>query len=262
MTFQQVAKMTENFLTRNSPAILTGIGVAGTLTTAYLSSRASVKAANILELEENERHDQCGIIHHVCVETTTLQKFQLVWKEYIPAAGMAALTITAIILANQIGARRAAAVAAAYSISEQAFEEYRKKVSEKIGASKEQNVRDEVAQDRVNNNPVNSREVIITGGGEVLCCDMHTGRYFKSDMATLMRAQNDLNAQVLNDMYASLTDFYNLIGLKKVAESDDIGWNSDKLLKLEFSTALAEDGQPCLTVTFKVTPIKNFYRVN
>ncbi len=112
------------------------------------------------------------------------------------------------------------------------------------------------------NDPVDKQQVIITGGGEVLCYDLYTGRYFQSSMETLKKAQNDLNYTVLNHQYASLTDFYSLIGLSSTKSSDDVGWNADKLLELRFSATISDDGRPCITLDFVVAPIRNFFSVH
>jgi len=234
----------------NSPAILTAVGVTGALTTAYLTGKASFKAALILN--DNDHYGQADV----------KEMFQLTWKCYIPAAITAALTISAIIGANRIGTRRAAALAAAYAISERAFEEYKTKIIEKLGPKKEQEARDEIAQDRVDRNPVGSQEIIIAGAGTVLCHEAYTGRYFLSDMETLRKAQNDINAQVLSDSYASLTDFYDLIGLPHTANSDEVGWNSDKLMDLKFSAVISQDGRsPCISIDFTVHPVRHYYRL-
>jgi hypothetical protein len=251
--FEELAKRLGKFTADNSPAILAGIAVAGTITTAYLAGKASVRAAEILR-EEAIRW---------AVPTSELKpryKIEAVWKLYIPAASSAALTIACIISANQIGTRRATAMAAAYSPTERAYTEYRDKVVEKIGKNKEHAYRDEIIQDRVNDNPAH-REIIISGL-DVLCYDKFTGRYFTSDMETLKKAQNDTNYQVNSDYYASLTDFYNRIGLRPTGMSDEVGWNSDRLLELSFSSVLADDGRPCLAFEFVVVPVRGFYRVN
>jgi uncharacterized protein DUF6353 len=248
MNLSDLAKKLSKFTVDNSPAILTAIGVAGTLTTAYLTGRASFKVAPILERESSEN------------PLEPKEVFYLTWKAYLPAAGSAVATIVCIILAQRIGMRRTAALAAAYAISEKAWDEYKDKVIEKIGENKEREVRDELAKDKITGSPVS--EMIIIGAGSVLCFETFTGRYFLSDMETLRKAQNDLNYKVQNDYYASLTDFYNLIELPRTDYSDEVGWNSDKLLELEFSTQLTEDGRPCLAISFKVTPIRDYYRVN
>jgi len=253
-TINELFKRLEKLVVDNSPTILTAIGVMGTLTTAYLTGRASFKAAEILSYAENGKH--LGARKPIEFR----EKVQLCWKLYIPAAGTAVVTIAAIIGANRIGTRRAAALAAAYSVSERAFEEYRAKVIEKLGDRKEEAVRDEIAQDRVKRDPVDDRTVIVSGRGEVLCYEAYTGRYFKSDMETLRKAENDINRQVIHDGFASLGDFYDLVGLPKTSVSDEIGWTSEKPLEIHFSSVLSNDNIPCISIEYRGVPIRHFDR--
>lgn len=257
MNFNDLITRATKLASDNSPAILTGIGVAGTLTTALLAGKAGFKAEQILEREMDDRIHEAGSATRV-EPISPREMFDLTWKLFIPAAGAAVSSIACIILANRLGTRRAAALAATYAITEKAFVEYREKVVEKFGEKKEQTVRDEIAQDRVTNNPLSS--TIIIGEGSVLCYETFTGRYFLSSMEELKKAQNDTNYTVLNDYYASLSDFYSKINLPRTQVSDEFGWNSDKLLELEFSTVLSEDGRPCLAVSYAVSPIRDYYR--
>ncbi len=257
MTLMEMVKRTEKLVINNSPAILTALGVTGTITVAFLTGKATFKAAELIA-DEEYRIRPLEKNHPL----DNKEKFLIVWKAYIPAAGAVVLTIVCVVYANRIGNRRAAAIAAAYSLSEKAFTEYKEKVVEKLGEHKERAVRDELAQDRVNRNPSSEHEVVITGNGEVLCYDAFTGRYFKSDMETLKKAQNDTNYLVLNDSYASLSDFYNKIDLPTTSYSDEVGWNTDKLLELNFSTCLSEDGKPCISIDFVVAPVRNYYKSN
>jgi len=255
MNFLVIVKRVEKLVIDNSPAILTVLGVTGTITTAYLTGTASFKAAEILRKEGMIESDELDSISF-----SFKDKFEYVWKCYIPAVGTGAVTVFCIVFANRIGMRRAAAVAAAYSISEKAFVEYKDKVIEKFGDNQEQKVRDEVAQDRVNRNPLNEREIIITGDGEVLCYEAFTGRYFKSSMEEVKRAQNDINAEIIHNSYASLSDFYNALGIGKTSCSDEVGWNTDKLLELKFTTVLSEDNRPCISIEFDVAPVRDYWR--
>lgn len=256
MGLSEIAKRAQKLTIDNSPALLTAIGVTGSLTAAYLTGKASFKAAQIIQ-EQQERLD----MHEQTHQLETKEKVELVWKEYIPAVGVAAITVVSIVGANRIGTRRAAAVAAAYSLSERAFSEYKEKVVQKMGEKKEQGLRDEIAQERVAKNPPTGQQVII-GGGDVLCYEMYTGRYFKSDMETLKKAMNDTNYMVLNNNYASLSDFYNKVGLPWTQISEEVGWNCNELLELKFSTTLADDGRPCLAFDYNVTPIRGYYRIH
>lgn len=238
----------------NSPAILTGMAVAGTVMTAYLTGKASVEYTR--RLAEEGYYDR-----DYKFERTPREHVEQAWMLYIPAATTSLLTVACIIGANQIGTRRAAAVAAAYTLSEKAFTEYREKIVERIGVKKEQGLRDELAQDRVTKNVGDSNEIVIVSGTSVLCYEAFTGRYFISDMETLRGAQNDINFKINSSYYASLSDFYEKVGLPTTAFSDEVGWNSDKLLELKFSTVLSNDSRPCIAIDFSVAPVRDYYRI-
>lgn len=262
MKIMQIVKLVEKIAIDNSPLILTGIGVAGTLSTALLTGKATFKAAEILEEERKERNQSVGFGIRNDVDFPIREQIRAVWPLYIPAAGTAALTITCIIVANRIGTRRAAAIAAAYTVSEKAFEEYREKIIEKLGANKERAARDELSQDRMDRNPASKNEVVITGGGDVLCYETYTGRYFRSSMEDIKKAQNDLNYRIINSTYASLNDFYDLLGLDHVSIGEEVGWSSDKLLDIYYSTTISDDQKPAISIEFRVQPVRDYFRLH
>jgi hypothetical protein len=257
VTLMNAARKLEKLAADNSPVILTSIGVAGVVATAVFTHKAAIKARIHLQ-GVDPRYDP----HNPNDALTPKEVMLNVWKIYIPPVSAGVLTVTSIILANQIGTRRAAAMAAAYAVSERAFSEYKEKVVEKIGERKEQTVRDEVAQDRLNKNPSSETHIFSAAGGDVLCYEPFTGRYFTSDMETMKKAQNDTNYMVLNGYYASLTDFYTHLGLDRTLMSDEVGWNSDEMLDLTFSAGMSDDGRPCLVMNYKVAPIRNYDRVH
>jgi hypothetical protein len=182
----------------------------------------------------------------------------LVWKEYIPAVTTGVVTVACIVTANRVSHRRAVALASAYSVSQEAFREYKDKVFEKIGEKREQAIRDEITQDRVNANPPGP---IILVGEDVLCRDAHSGRYFKSNPVEIGEAVNAINWQLINENYASLTDFWEMIGLTRTADSDEVGWNMENgKFEIQTSGALAEDGKPVLEITFRTVPVRGYYK--
>jgi hypothetical protein len=237
-----IFRQVEQLITKNSTTILTALGISGGITTAILSAKAGYKSALIIEAHEHEY----GLI------VTKREKIELVWQYYIPAAVSGGLSIASIIASNKIGARKTAAITAAYSLSEKAFVEYKDKVTETLGDKKEKQIRDDIAQDRVNTNPPSQ---IVIGSGPVLCCDLFTGRYFNSDMEKLRKAQNDLNSYLMRHDRATISHFYDLIGLPHTSYSWDVGWTSDKLVELDFSTVLSEDKKPCLAFDFNYTKV-------
>lgn len=247
LIFKKVTEMMDD----NKTTILTGIGVAGTITTAVLSGRTSFRAAQLIQ-EHEESLD---------VELTTKEKFILVGPGYIPAVGCGALTISAIILSNRLSARETAAMAAMYSMSDKTFQEYKAKVQEKLGQNKETALRDEIAQKRIDDNPPDNRTVIITGTGDVLCYDVLTDRYFTSTVETIKRAENEINSELLNHDMVSLSRFYEEIGLNITPYSDSVGWNIENRCEVDITTTMSKDNQPCISVDFKRWPKDNYDKV-
>lgn len=259
MILAKYAKIAEKFVHDNSPALFTAVGVVGTVATAYLTGKASFKAAKVIADDEYSKNIRRAATEGpVNLEKT--EKAKLVWKLYIPAVTTGAMSVGAIVCANRIGTRRAAAMAAAYSISEKGLKEYKDKVQEKLGINKEQAVRDEIAQDRVNKNPVGSCDVILTGNGDVLFYDIPSDRYFKSSVETVRSVQNDINQQVIAHGYAPLSDLYVALHLNTTPFSEEIGWTTDALLDMQFSTTMSDDKTPCVTINYKADPIRGYNR--
>lgn len=251
MSVKTILKASEKFLIDNFPGILTGLGVAGTVTTAILAGKGAYSAA-LLVSEKNHEKD----VHDFYMPPK--EKLRLVWKEFIPAASVGAVTIAAIIGANQIGSRRAAAFAAAYKLSEQLGEDYKRKVLETLGIQKEEKIRSEIAAEKINKIPHSG--MIVIAGSEVLMFDELSGRLFKGKVEDVKKAVNEINHQVLNYNYASLSEFYDKIGLTATSFSDSIGWNLDELLEIQLSPVETEDQQPAMMIGYNHEPIKGFDR--
>ena len=186
------------------------------------------------------------------------EKVKLVWREYLPPMATGITTVTCIIVANKISSKKIAALAVAGGISERALQEYKEKVIEKLGPKQDQKIRDEVAQDRVANQPPPSREVLIAGTGEVLCYDMTTGRYFQSTIEEIKRAENKVNYELIHFMSCSLSQFYEEIGLQPTAYTDSVGWNVSNHMEVVFSTVMSTDGRPCVAIDFSKPPIADY----
>lgn len=252
MTLTALAKNAVRGIQAKSPAILTGMAVAGVVSTVVLAVRATPKA--LQKIKEYETKD-----NGLWIKSSNMERARLVWPLYVPATLSCGVTIAAIIGAQSINTRRQAALVGAFSITEGAFQEYREHVVEALGANKEQKVRDLVVQKQVDENPPGN-ELIVIGSGNVLCLDTYSGRYFESTMETIKKAQNDFNAMLLNgEMYASLNEFYHLIGLPDSVVGEQVGFATENLLDINFSTAMTEDGRPCLAMSFRALPLQDYY---
>ena len=262
-----MVKSLEMWGKKRSPEILTGIGIAGMVTTTVIAVTATPKALVLIE-EEKRRQNQELLKDakkngdELCNRIEKLHPIEVVkatWKCYIPAAVTGTMSIMCLVGASSVSARRNAALATAYTLSESAMKEYRTKVIETVGEKKEQVVKDAIAKDKVEQNPVTTKEVIITDKGNTLCYEVISGRYFKSDIDRIKKAVNEINRRLLLDSYISLNEFYYAIGLDETKIGDDLGWNiSQSLIELSFSSQLASDGTPCVVLDYDTMPQYNF----
>ena len=239
---------------KHSPEILTGIGIAGMITTTILAVRATPKALIILEDARDEKGE----------ELNNIEKVKAAWKPYIPTVITGVTSIACLISANSVNARRNAALATAYNISRNALAEYKEKVIETIGDKKELKIREAINQDKIESNPVSKNEVYITSNGDNLCYDTLSGRYFKSEIDKIDKAVNKLNKRMISEMYISLSEFYDAIGLDHTKTSDYLGWNIDRegFIDIDYGANIADDGQPCVVVDYSVGPTYDFDKLS
>ena len=105
-------------LKKHSPEILTGLGIAGMITTTVFAVRATPKALRLIE----ERKKQEDV-----TKLTPIETVQTCWKCYIPSVVIGAASTACIIGATSVSARRHAALATAYALSESSMKEYQEK---------------------------------------------------------------------------------------------------------------------------------------
>ena len=92
--------------------------------------------------------------------------------------------------------------------------------------------------------------------------DVFSGRYFRSDIETIRRVENNINGQLNLECYASLNEFYNGLGIPPIAAGELVGWSEPNSLSVEFGSQLTEKGEPVLTVDFLVSPKENYFKIN
>ena len=241
---------------KHQPEILTGIGIAGMITTTIMAVKATPKALDRLaEIKENHKNDTDKKAYAKDVVTK-------VAPVYIPATIVCGGAIACLVGASSVNYKRNAALATAYTLSESALKEYQEKVVETIGEKKEETVRSAVAKDKLTKDPVANKEIIVTGAGDTLCYDVMCKRYFYSSIEKLKKIENDLNRRMRTEDYITLNEFYYEVGLDDVAIGYEFGWNIDRgYLELDLSAQLVDkDGKevPCIVVGFSNRPDYNF----
>lgn len=239
---------------KNSPAILTGLGCVGVVSTAILAVKATPKAHAILERLKEEASD----------EGVKLKKWTVVketWKCYIPTAIMAAATISCVLGANSISTKRNAAIAGAYAILDKKFTDFKGDVIETF--SKKQAKNDERTVQEKINDTANARRLkenpldheVILSDDEQLCYDAYSGRYFKSTINKLDSIFVDLSRRLMNDHTVTLNEYFFEIGIESSRSGDTLAWHIDRgLISPRYSSQLATDGRACIVVNFETDP--------
>ena len=252
------AKDAQALLSKHSPALLTGIGIAGSLTMTFLAVKATPKALRCIDAKKAEM----GLSEDEKLPVKDV--IRATWKCYIPAATTGAVSIACLIGADSVHTKRNAALATAYNLSATALSEYKEKVVETVGEKKEQIIREKVAEDRLKKEPLNQSAVIVTDTGSTRFLDPVSKRRFTSDIEKVKRVVNELNARMLEgEDHVSLNDFYYELGLEGIAYGDDLGWNVSKdgrngMIKVDFSAHLDDDNKPSIVLEYLVEPKRGY----
>lgn len=250
MKLNNMIKVFEQATKKHSPEILLGFGIAGGISATVLAVKATPKALMLIEEAKEARRDND--------EDDILKPVEIVkiaWKPYIPAAITGVVSIACVIGSHSVNASRNAALATAYKLTETAFTEYRDAVIEQIGEKKEQEVNDRIAEKKIRENPVESKEVIVTDQGNVLFYDSISSRYFESDLETVRKVVNDMNHVLLTQDYISLNEFYYDLGLDQTAIGDELGWNINYgMIDIRYSSQITKNGKPCIVLNYRVAP--------
>ena len=224
----------------NGPALCSAAAVTAMSASVAFTVKGTIKAHEILE----EHRLTTG------EDPEPLDAAKLVWKQYIPTIATFAVAIIAVVGINKSYNRQIAGVVSAAAVSEQLMREYVSRVENRLSSDELQEIRDEMAQEHVDQQSPKANEVVFVGDGDALFRDGISGRYFMSTKNDVDSNVNELNRIINNQGYATLTDMYELLGLEPTNISDDLGWSGDRgLVNVNYGAAMTSDGRPCLELS-------------
>lgn len=246
-------KYVKPFMTKYEPELLMSMGIAGLVFSTIWSVKATFKAAEKIKEYKDSKN----------IEKITFKEgFKLTWRLYLPVVASAGLSIPCIIAGNRVSSKRYAALATAYTISETALQEYRDATREVVGDKKEKQIQEKVDSKRIEETYNGSNQIILTGDGDSLFYEPWSGRYFKSNWNTIMKAANELNASAISSMSGQITlnQWYSKLGLEENDAGDEVGWdlrnNSKALIDISISSHITKDNIPCGAISYNKAPDK------
>lgn len=258
MKLKSIFKGISKYVVKHSPNILTILNITGVASTGILAAKEGAIAHERLEdlSEECQRRFEEGL--RDSLDLSAMEKVKATLPIFAPAILVGSTTIGCAIGANRISNHRNAVIASLYSASELAANEYHDKVVELLGEKKEKEIRDAVAKDRIDAAPVSSSQVVIVGDGDHLCFDVWSGRYFKSNIEKVRKVGNWAIEQLKREMELTVNELYYELGLDPIGNGRWCGWEIDDIsLKddfFDFSSQIADNGEPCLVIDFHVMP--------
>lgn len=245
-----VVKNGLNFMMARRPELLAGGAIVGLAATVYFSGKAGAELAD-LKKDYNE---------YIAGATLTDENKKHFVKEaakiVVKPAIVTAFTGACIIGSATIAHNQYGALMAAYLMGNDKLKAFEAKAAKMLGEESTKEIKAEIAQERVLANPITSSSgmVLDTGFGTTLCYDSLSGRYFKSSVEKIRRAQNDTNEEVIADWSVNLNTFYDFLGLNPIKLGDELGWNTNNLLRLRFDSALTPSGEPVLVLDYDAYP--------
>lgn len=199
---------------KHSPEILVVAGVTGTVVSAVLACKATLKLSEILndtkttidaihEASENEeladRYTEQDMKKDLVITYT--QSAVKVAKLYAPSVILGTLSVTSILASNNILRKRNIALAAAYATVDKGFKEYRSRVVERFGEEVDQQLKYGVKATKI-------EEVVV---------DEETGKEKKVKKTVGVSSLSDYNYGVYFDSsspYYERNDDYNMLFLR------------------------------------------------
>lgn len=251
----------EIFTKKNSPVILTGLAVAGVISTAYSAFKAGPRADKILEDYRKDMRD-CHPKDKEAKRAVVGETVKKMVPVVAPPIIMGGTTIACVIGSHSISSRRIAVLSAAYSLSESTVKNLNNKMEEMLGEKKTRAIKDSIMKDKLHASEKKEDQKLLGDGnvyvpdnGYVLCKDLHSGRPFYSTAEKIKQAIVKCSFDVQQNMWVSLNDFYDEIDspqLEHIPLGDDLGWNVDDTIRgqlpIYLTALLTEDGKPCLCV--------------
>jgi len=224
-----------------SPELLTGLGIVGGVTAAILGAKATLKLEPVVDqheeaaehIHQEHAHEFSTKQEHDRAMAKLYVKTGLVLvKIYGPPVTIGSLAIFSVLAAHGIMRERNVALVAAYSILEQGYSTYRKRVIDEFGEDKDRDfrlgIRETKSVDEATGKKITTVEIDPTDvSGYARFFDEYSMNHTKDPEYNLMflRAQqNFANDRLIIQGWLLLNDVYDALGFDRTRAGAHVGW--------------------------------------
>lgn len=258
-----MTKMSRSFhkvgfqLKKYSPEILVAVGVIGTISSAVMACKSTLKVNEVI----SEAKDNIDKIHEAKEKGFTkagksydaednkkdltlayVQTGVKLVKLYAPSIILGAASLGCVIASNDILRKRNAAIAAAYAAIDKGFKDYRNRVVERFGNDVDRELRynikakeieetivDENGKEKTVKKTVNvvdpSQPSIYSKFFDESCPDWQKNADY--NLSFLRAQQQYLNNMLVSRGYLFLNEVYYALGIEETKEGHVVGWLYD-----------------------------------
>lgn len=228
-------------LAKYSPQILTGVGIAGVVTSAVFASKATLHLEPIVDNMEGHL-DVAKELHETGAASDmdfTKEKTRIITtgvmeivKLYGPSVTLGLASIGCIVAAHGIMQKRNVALAAAYKAVESSYAKYRENVIADLGEEKDKQYRRGTSQATVKNEETGQDEVvnIVNPNGISAYArffDKLNSNWNKTpeyNLAFLSMQQNYFNDRLGARGHVFLNEVYDALDIPHTKEGSIVGW--------------------------------------
>jgi hypothetical protein len=245
-------------LKKYSPEILVGVGIVGTVTSAVMACKATLKVNEVVEehninIEKIHVAAETGVTEagkeytaEDCKKDLTIAYIQTgvkLAKNYAPAITIGTLSIASILTGHNIMRKRYIATAAAYSIIDKSFKDYRGRVVERFGKELDEELRYNIKAKEVDEIVVNEdgSESAVKTTVQVPSIDDYSdyAKFFcegcdgwtknaEHNLYFLKCQQNFLNERLRIKGHVFLNEAYDALGMDRTKAGNIVGWIYDE----------------------------------
>lgn len=203
-TINQVTRKAKHCIHKNSPAILTAIGISSFVGAIILAAKKAPEANQAVNdmYDDIASETEHNYTPYPDKKELAVCEIKTVAPYYAPVAALAVLGTACILSAHKIQTDKTAAFATAYELSETVRREYVGKVREKIGIEAEKELNNEAKRPIYLSETPQSAEdsgIICTGNGNQLFCDCGTGLFFRSSLSAIQEARMNVSQMIFLD---------------------------------------------------------------
>ena len=243
---------TKNGVQKHSPEILAGVGVVGTVASAVMACKATLKLNDILD-DCKETRDKIKAVEadpkyqneytpEDAKKDLTVNYTQTavkIAKLYAPAVILGSASLGCLLASNDILRKRNAALSAAYMTVDKSFKEYRSRVAERFGEEVEKEIRYNIKAQEIETIVANEdgSETVVMEEAKVMDPNLYSdyARFFDEANPNW---QNDpeynlmflkSQQQYANDLLKSrgrlfLNEVYDMLGIDRSKAGQVVGW--------------------------------------